>query len=124
MTDRCWHYTKLIDDDTLGKMNIAAQHFVGTHDFSAYMAANSSVKSTVRTIYEADVCRDGEMIVFRVRGNGFLYNMVRIFMGTLIAVAEGKIQPEDIPNITSAKKRSLAGVTAPAQGLYLNKVVY
>ena len=105
-------------------MNIAAQSFIGTHDFSAYMSANSSVKTTVRTIYSSAVERDGDVITFRVCGDGFLYNMVRIMTGTLIYVSEGKISPEDIIDVTNSKDRSRAGITAPAEGLYLNKVTY
>ena len=97
---------------------------MGTHDFSAYMAANSTVKSTVRTIYTTEISRDGDMISFKISGDGFLYNMVRIIVGTLISVAEGKTRPEDIDIITQSRDRSNAGVTAPPQGLYLNKVVY
>ncbi len=121
---RAWHYPRQIDDAALENMKRAAQHFVGTHDFCAYMAANSSVKSTVRTVMSADVRRDGDLIEFFVSADGFLYNMVRIFTGTLIAVAEGKIAPEDIPKITSSKERKYAGMTAPPEGLYLNKVIY
>jgi len=124
MNDISWHYPRRLDDEALSRMNDAAQMFVGTHDFCSYMAANSSVKSTVRTIYEAQLCRDGDMIFFRIRGDGFLYNMVRIIMGTLIAVGEGKLAPEDIRDITESHDRSRAGITAPAKGLYLNKVVY
>ena len=105
-------------------MERAAQAFVGTHDFSSFMAANSSVKSTVRTVFEADVQRNGNEIVFRVCGDGFLYNMVRIMTGTLIAVGENKIPVDSIETIINERNRSAAGVTAPPQGLYLNRVVY
>lgn len=121
---RSWHYPRKIDENDLENMNIAAQSFIGTHDFSAYMSANSSVKTTVRTIYSAAVERDGDVITFRVCGDGFLYNMVRIMTGTLICVSEGKISPEDIIDVTNSKDRSRAGITAPAEGLYLNKVTY
>ena len=121
---RSWHYPRKIDDGALKSMNIAAQGFVGTYDFSTYMAANSSVKSTVRTVYSASVERDGDLITFHICGDGFLYNMVRIMTGTLIYVCEGKISPEDIIDITNSKDRSRAGITAPAEGLYLNNVTY
>ncbi len=121
---RCWHYPRKIDDTAMQAMNIAAQSFVGTYDFSAYMSANSSVKSTVRTIYSACVEHDGDVVIFRICGNGFLYNMVRIMMGTLIAVSEDKIAPNEIEAITLSKDRSRAGITAPAEGLYLNNVTY
>ena len=121
---RSWHYPRRIDEDALNRMNLAAQSFVGTYDFSSYMAANSSVKSTVRTVYSASVEREGDVITFRVCGDGFLYNMVRIMTGTLIYVSEGKISPEDIIDITNSKDRARAGITSPAEGLYLNDVTY
>ena len=124
LNDRSWHYPRIIDGDMLKKMNDAAQRFVGTHDFASYMAADTKVQDTVRTIYEAEVTKIGDVIEFRVSANGFLYNMVRILTGTLISVAEGKISVEDIDMITEAKDRHLSGMTVPAKGLFLNKVVY
>lgn len=122
--DRSWHYPKPIDDGTVKKMNEAAKRFVGTHDFVAYMAADTKIKDTVRTITEAEVTKHGDIIEFRVCADGFLYNMVRILTGTLIGVAEGKIEPEDIDKITLSKDRKRAGITVPPCGLFLNKVVY
>ena len=124
LSDRCWHYPKIIDDAGLEKMKKAAKHFEGTHDFSAYMAQGSPVESTVRTIFYTDVIRDGENIIFKVAGDGFLYNMVRILTGTLVAVGTGKILAEDIPAITESGDRTRAGMTAPPEGLYLNYVKY
>ncbi len=121
---RAWHYPKHIDDAALQSMRVAAAYFVGTHDFSSYMAANSSVGNTVRTVMSADVQRNGDLIEFYVSADGFLYNMVRIFTGTLVAVAEGKILPQDIDKITLSCNRASAGMTAPPDGLYLNKIVY
>jgi tRNA pseudouridine38-40 synthase len=105
-------------------MQQAAQLLVGTHDFAAYMAQGSKVESTVRTIYRAEILKEGSVICFRVSANGFLYNMVRILAGTLLAVGQGKLEPSDIERITEKKDRSLAGSTMPACGLYLNRVVY
>lgn len=122
--DTSWYYPKKIDDNAIEKMNEAAKLFCGTKDFASYMAVESSVKSTIRTVFDAKVWREGEMIFFSVSANGFLYNMVRIFVGTLIGVAEGKILPDDIDSITASKDRRKAGITAPAQGLFLNKVEY
>lgn len=121
---RTWHYPKEITPDELEKMRKAASAFVGTYDFSSYMSADTKVRDTVRTVYKADVTKNGNIIEFRVSANGFLYNMVRIFTGTLIAVAEGKISPDDIEAITLSRDRRRAGITAPAEGLYLNKVIY
>lgn len=121
MADRCLFYPKRLDVE---RMDEAAGKFVGEHDFAAYMAAGSKVESTVRTVYSATVVRDGDLVRFSVRGNGFLYNMVRIMMGTLIAVGEGRMSPEEIPSITASLDRRRAGSTAPACGLYLNDVKY
>ena len=105
-------------------MNEAAAHFVGEYDFSAFCAAGAQVKSKVRTIYSASVERDGDNVVFRVCGNGFLYNMVRILTGTLLEVGFGKRTPESMIDLLEAKNRKLAGYTAPPQGLCLVKVDY
>ena len=106
------------------KMNEAAQAFVGTHDFRCFLAANSSVESTVRTIYRAEVFGRGDEIVFSVTGNGFLYNMVRIMAGTLVAVGGGKLRSETVAEIISGKDRNAAGKTMPACGLTLKSVEY
>lgn len=105
-------------------MNEAARKFIGTHDFSSFCSSGSSVESNVRTVTESFVEREGKLVTFNVTANGFLYNMVRIMVGTLIRVSEGAILPDDIEAIIDAKNRSLAGPTAPAHGLYLNKVLY
>lgn len=100
------------------------QDFLGTHDFSAFCSADDGAKSHVRTITAAGVKREGDDVVFTFRADGFLYNMVRIMVGTLLNLAEGKIQKGGIPQIIESKNRSLAGATAPACGLYLKKVIY
>ncbi|MBS7359174.1 MAG: tRNA pseudouridine(38-40) synthase TruA, partial [Oscillospiraceae bacterium] len=105
-------------------MNNASKAFIGTYDFSAFCAADAQVKTKVRTIYDAEVFRDGDLVKFRVCGNGFLYNMVRIMAGTLLNVSMGKINAEDIPLIIESKDRKRAGITAEPCGLYLNKVYY
>ena len=124
MEGRAWHYPRVLDDCDVVNMNAAAERYVGTHDFAAFMAQGSNVSTTERTVVAASVERIGSEIIFRVSADGFLYNMVRIMTGTLIAVGEGKITPADIDRIIQSKDRSLAGMTAPAHGLYLNKVVY
>lgn len=105
-------------------MNKASQHFVGEYDFAAFCASGAQVLSTVRTVYSASVERDGDFVVFRVCGNGFLYNMVRIMAGTLLYVNNGKIDADSIPAIIEGKDRTKAGITAEPQGLYLNKVYF
>ncbi len=106
------------------KLNRAAQDFVGTHDFSAFCTKDNKKRTTIRTIYEAKVWREKDIVYFKVRGNGFLYNMVRIMVGTLIRIAQNKIKEDEIPDIINSLDRKRAGVTAPACGLYLNKVIY
>lgn len=124
LMDRAWHCPRRIDDDALSEMNRAASLLKGKHDFSSYMASDTKVKDTVRTVFEADVRRDGDLIEFRISADGFLYNMVRIITGTLVDVAYGRISANDIEKITESCNRSLAGTTAPSHGLYLNRVVY
>ena len=101
-----------------------AQDFLGTHDFSSFAAAGGSVEDTVRTVQQARVFREGDRVIFEVQADGFLYNMVRIMVGTLLGIAEGKLESGSIPEILRACDRSRAGVTAPPQGLYLQKVFY
>ena len=121
---RAWHIPYPFDDATVEKMNLAASHYVGEHEFSAFMASGSTVESTVRLVHHARVEKQGDVITFTVAANGFLYNMVRIMTGTLVAVAQGKIEPDEIPKIIASLDRKNAGMTAPAEGLYLNRVVY
>ena len=122
--NRAAHIPKPITDEGLRQMNLAAQTLCGTQDFAAYMAQGSSVKSTVRTITRAEVYREGDAVIFRVAADGFLYNMVRILAGTLLAVGQGKLTPNDVQAITQSRDRSRAGSTMPACGLYLNRVEY
>jgi len=108
----------------LNDMNQAAKYFLGTHDFSAFMSSNSSVKSTIRTLYHVELKKDGDLIYVSLQGNGFLYNMVRIIVGTLVEVGTGKLTPSSIVHIIESKDRKKAGHTAPAKGLCLEKVYY
>lgn len=122
--DRAAHIPKHLDDDAIARMNCAATTFLGTQDFSAYMAQGSKIVDTVRTVTAAEVFRDGDTVIFRVAANGFLYNMVRIMTGTLLAVGQGKLTVEDVIRITASHDRTQAGTTMPACGLYLDRVVY
>ena len=106
------------------KMKEAAKYFEGEHDFKAFKSSGTSGKNSVRTIYNAQVRKEGERIFIELTGNGFLYNMVRIISGTLLDVGLGKIKPEDIKEIIEKKDRQNAGKTLPAHGLYLVKVEY
>ena len=121
---RSCHVPKRISDRQLAEMQNAAATLLGTKDFSAYMAQGSKVESTVRTLYRADVVRQGDIVCFYVSANGFLYNMVRILAGTLLLVGQGKLTAEAFEEITKSKNRLLAGSTMPACGLYLHRVWY
>ena len=106
------------------KMNEAVKYFIGEHDFKGFKASGTSSKSSVRTIYDANVYKNGDRVNIELTGNGFLYNMVRIIAGTLIDVGIGKILPEQITDIINSKERTKAGKTLPPNGLYLVKVEY
>ncbi len=104
-------------------MNKLAQQFVGTYDFSAFMASGSEIEDTVREIYSFSVTKQGNMIFFTVEGNGFLYNMVRIMVGTLIYADLEKLD-RSIADVIVSKDRTLAGITVSPQGLYLDMPFY
>lgn len=106
------------------RMRQAAKSLIGEHDFRSFCAAGAQVKTTVRTIYELKVTREGELITIRITGNGFLYNMVRIIAGTLIRIGQGEWEPEQMQTILAAKDRTAAGPTAPAKGLTLMEIIY
>ncbi len=105
-------------------MERALECFIGTHDFVGFMSTGSSIKGTIRTITEASLKQKDGMIEIRVRGTGFLYNMVRIIVGTLVDIGIGKIDKDSTMQIINSKQRNKAGHTAPPQGLYLSKVFY
>ena len=105
-------------------MDAQAQALCGTHDFAAFAASGSVAKSTVRTIYRAEVRRDGDRVTLTVLGDGFLYNMVRIIAGTLMEIGTGKREPGAIARAIATGDRLALGQTAPAQGLTLCAVLY
>lgn len=114
------HYPYFLDVEL---MNKASKLYVGSHDFSSF----SSVKAKLnreRIIYNSNVWKEGEEIIFEISGNGFLHNMVRILTGTLIKIGNGKMSPDDITLLLKKKDRKLAGVTVPAKGLTLWDVIY
>lgn len=120
--DRALHYRYNLDVELLDK---ASKDYIGTHDFTSFCTLDKREKGDfTRTIYDFSVRRIGDIVEFTVEGNGFLYNMVRIMVGTLLAINEGKIAPDSIPDIIRAESRDTAGPTAPPQGLYLNEVFY
>ncbi|MBE6975888.1 MAG: tRNA pseudouridine(38-40) synthase TruA [Ruminococcaceae bacterium] len=107
----------------LEQMRLAAANFLGEHDFSAFCANKKMKKSTIRRIDSLEIARVREEVVFTVTGNGFLYNMVRILVGTLLEVGMGQRSPESIPALFGAKREE-AGHLVPAQGLCLMEVTY
>lgn len=113
-------YHKL-DVERMGK---AVSYLEGEHDFKSFCQTGAQVDSTVRTIYSAQVEEEGSDLVIRICGSGFLYNMVRIIVGTLLEIGQGKRDPADIVTILQARDRRMAGPTAPAHGLMLIKYEY
>ncbi|WP_100406023.1 tRNA pseudouridine(38-40) synthase TruA [Bacillus solitudinis] len=108
----------------ISAMREAASYLVGTFDFSSFCAANTDVKDKIRTVKKIDVMHDGNELTFVLVGNGFLYNMVRIIVGTLLEIGAGKRPPSEMKKIRNGMKRELAGKTAPGHGLYLWDVTY
>ena len=106
------------------KMQQAASKVIGTHDFRAFKSTGTTMENTVRTIEESHWTKDGSFLVYSVTGNGFLYNMVRILVGTMLEIGLGRIPPESIEKALETHERSYAGPTAPAHGLILNRVIY
>lgn len=100
-------------------MRAACPYFIGEHDFKSFCSIHTQAETTVRTIYSLSVEREGELLIIRVTGNGFLYNMVRILAGTLIQVGLGAAAPEKVAAMIAARDRQAAGPTAPARGLTL-----
>lgn len=113
------HITDTLDVD---KMNDAAQYFIGTHDFTSFCSAKTEIENKERTMYKFTVTKTDDGYEFYVIGSGFLYNMVRIMVQYLIDVGRNKRTGADIPNIIAASDRTKAGKTAPAEGLYLEKI--
>ena len=116
------HYRYPLDVEQL---NAAAQAYVGRHDFTSFCTLdNREAGDMTREVKRFSVTREGDMVLMRVEADGFLYNMVRIMVGTLLRIAQGKIPPDGIPAILEKRDRQFAGPTAQACGLYLNQVNY
>ena len=137
-----FYYGKL----DINKMCSACKAFIGEHDFAGFCSSGTQVQATVRTIYSLEVLEEkiqepgmciignqkggyntantGSIITIRVKGNGFLYNMVRIIAGTLLEAGKGRIEPDDMEEIIASCDRSRAGATAPARGLKLVQILY
>ncbi len=121
---RAWFIPREISDTAIERMNHAASYFIGKRDFSSFVSEGADTTESVRTVYSLKVKKQERDIVITISADGFLYNMVRIIVGTLIDVAFERKSPDDIKRIIDAKDRSLSGMTAPPDGLYLNKVNY
>ena len=115
---------RLCELPDLDKMREGAKKIVGVHDFKCFLASNSSVKDTVREVYELNIQQDGDEITFSVCGNGFLYNMVRIIVGTLLDIGYGKKTVEQLEIAIQKGDRKLCGKTVSAKGLALYSVEY
>lgn len=116
-----YHFPYPLD---LGSMKAASRYLIGTHDFTSFCSAKTEVEDKIRELREIELLQEEGMLVFRFVGNGFLYNMVRILVGTLLQVGSGHLSPDDIPEIILKKDRHYAGKTAPPEGLYLWNVYY
>lgn len=121
LSGRAYHYPFSINEKRINK---ASKHFLGTHDFSAFCSAHTTALSKVRTIYDIGAKRDGDIVSINICADGFLYNMVRIIVGTLLYTENGKIKESEIPQIIKSCDRTKSGITAAPYGLYLNKVFY
>ena len=126
LLDRAWHLPAPFDDAAVGEMRRAAASFVGRHDFSAMRDGGADIdeQDAVREVFEVSLEKTGDLISFRVRADGFLYHMVRIMTGTLVDVGRGRLLADDIPRLLASGDRCRMGATAPAAGLYLDKVFY
>ena len=121
---RAWFLPRKIDDIGIQRMHEAAEYIIGKKDFSSFMSEGSDTEDTVREVFYLSVDKNGDDIEVRIAADGFLYNMVRIIVGTLVEVAYGRFEPEDVKRIIAVCDRKAAGMTAPADGLYLNKLNY
>lgn len=118
---RVCFYPSALDIDAMCR---AAASFEGTHDFAAVRSVGTETKTTVRTVYWCQAQREGDLITVRVCADGFLYNMVRAMVGTMVYASYGKLCPEDIPSLLETRDRRLTGPTMPPQGLYMHRVWY
>ncbi|RFM18594.1 tRNA pseudouridine(38-40) synthase TruA [Clostridium botulinum] len=112
------------DKLNIDNMKMASRYFIGTHDFSAFKTKGSSIKTSVRTISKFEINKKGDFIKFIITGDGFLYNMVRIIVGTLIEIGLNKREPEYIKYVIKSKDRTKAGKCVPSSGLCLKEVFY
>jgi len=120
-SSRAYFYPQNLDIEL---MQNACRHFVGTHDFSALRSVGTDTKTTVRTVYWYEIEQKETITELRACADGFLYNMARAMVGTLLYVSEGKIMSDDLPYLIMQKDRRLTGPTVPPDGLYLTRIWY
>jgi len=116
-----WHYPY---DLNVVEMKKASKIFLGEHDFTAFSSAKTKIENKVRNIYQSEIWEENNEIIYQITGNGFLYNMVRIIVGTLVDFGGNRIKVEDIEEVLNSKDRNNAGKTAPAKGLFLWDIKY
>ena len=121
LENRVCFYPQHLD---LERMQAAARAFEGRHDFRAVRSLGTETKTTVRTVHWCRAEKDGDLITVSICADGFLYNMCRAMVGTMVYASYGKLEPEDIPALLAAGDRRLTGPTMPPQGLYLNRIWY
>lgn len=119
------NYQSYVDQDLdIEKMKESTKYLIGTHDFSSFCSSKAQVTNKVRTINFINIDKEDDLIIIKINGSGFLYNMVRIIVGTLIDIGAGKIEPTELKVILDSMDRSKSSETAPAQGLYLLEINY
>ena len=118
---KVWHFRKKLD---ISLMQEGVKYLIGKHDFTSFRTIKCQAKSPVRTIDEVSFSREGEEVIIRVSAKSFLHSQVRIIAGTIVKIGDGTWAPEKILTILKGKNRNLAGPTAPADGLYLERVKY
>jgi tRNA pseudouridine38-40 synthase len=121
MRNYAYQYSFPVD---IERMKRSAEYLTGTHDFTSFCSAKTEVEDRVRTVTAIEFLKEGSLLVIRFEGSGFLYNMVRILVGTLLEVGRGERAPEEMADILRKKDRTMAGKTAPGHGLYLWEVFY
>ena len=119
---RACRLNRVFSSSELERMRDAARLIVGRKDFRAFMSEGSSITDTVRNVLRLDISVDRDLIYINVAADGFLYNMVRIIVGTLIDTARGRFAPDDVADIIASRERRRAGFTAPPEGLCLERV--
>lgn len=121
LSDLCLHYPYRLDTELIAR---SAQDFTGTHDFTSFCGTANQKEDSIRTVEYFKIEKNENLVKLLVKGDGFLYNMVRIMVGTLLFINEKKLSPDAVPEILAAKDRNLAGRTVSAGGLYLNRLFY